>query len=94
MKRKPAMLYQVVFQLDHADPPNSFWLIEVEGPNLGLALKQNLRQVMAAAEKTAREYFGADIFTQEELRNQIHLVDKDGRWFAAEDQGYKEMIHE
>ena len=79
------MRYQTVFHLDHADPSISLWLIEVEGPTLELALKQNLRQAIVAAESAAREYFGADIFTQEELGNQIHIIDEDGRWFAAED---------
>ena len=88
------MRYQTVFHLDHADPPVSLWLIGVEGPTAELALKQNLEHAIVAARRKARDYFGADIFTQEELRNQIHFVDKDGRWFAAEDQGYEEMIHE
>jgi len=79
------MRYQTVFHLDHADPPISLWLIEVEGPAAELALKQNLREAIAAAGRTARGYFGADIFTPEELTNQIHIIGEGGRWFAAED---------
>jgi len=79
------MRYQTVFHLDHADPPISLWLIEVEGPTAELALKQNLREAIVAAGRTARDLFGADIFTQEELENQIHVIGEDGRWFAAED---------
>ncbi|MGH2522091.1 MAG: hypothetical protein ACRDH2_06265 [Anaerolineales bacterium] len=79
------MLYQAVFHPDHADPPFTLWLIEIEGPNPTFALKWNLRQVMGAAKSAAREYFGADLFTQEELQNQIHVVDENEDWFAAKD---------
>ncbi len=79
------MLYQTVLHLEHADPPLSFWLIEIEDQNAELALKRNLRDAIAVARRTARDYFGADLFTEEEIRNQIHAIGEGGRWFAAED---------
>jgi hypothetical protein len=79
------MRYQTVLHLEHADPPLTLWLIEVEGQNAELALKRNLSEAIAVARKTARDYFGADIFTEEELQNQVHIIGESGRWLAAED---------
>jgi hypothetical protein len=78
------MRYEVVFHPDHADPPFTLWLSELEGSNPSLALKQNLSDVMTIAQRIARQHFGADIFTEEELKDQIHVIDESGRWFAAE----------
>ena len=78
------MRYEIVFHPDHADPPFTLWLIEVEGPNPELALRRNLGEVIASARSTAREYFGADIFTPKQLKDQIHVIGE-SRWLAAKD---------
>jgi hypothetical protein len=77
--------YQAVFHADHADPPLTLCLIEVEGRNAREALKENLDKVVASAQEVCQDYFGAEIFTTDELVSQIHIIAGNGRWFAAED---------
>jgi len=77
--------YQTIFHTNDADPPVTFWLIEVEGRNARVALKEKLDQVIASARGMCRDYFGADIFNRDELISQIHVISANGRWYAAED---------
>ena len=79
------MLYQTIFHPDHADPPFTLELVEVEGANPRLALKWNLDEVVASAQEVCRDYFGTDIFTRNELASQIFIIDDNGRWLSAED---------
>jgi hypothetical protein len=79
------VLFQTVLHLEHADPPLTFWLIEIEEQSAKLALKRNLSDAIVVARRAARDYFGADILTEEEIKNQLHTIDEGGRWFAAED---------
>ena len=66
--------YHAVFQPARAQPPFVLWLIEIEGHSAEDALKANLERVTASARAVCLDYFGAEIFSREELLSQIRVI--------------------
>jgi hypothetical protein len=77
------MSYQTIFHPNDADPPFTLMLLEIEGQSPESALTQHLEAVVDAAHRACVEYFGAELFTRDELIRQIYVVDREGRWHAA-----------
>ena len=45
------MLFEVVLHDGYADPPTTYWIADIEGPNATVALQRNRAKVIEAAEE-------------------------------------------
>lgn len=77
------MRYQTLFHPERADPAFTLMLMEIEGHSPEQALARHLDAVMAVAHRECVGYFGADLFTRDELMRQVYVVDKNGHWHSA-----------
>ncbi len=78
------MWFETVLHSDYADPPTTWRLVEIEGPDAETALTQNLDKVIKAAEDILGPC-DKIYFTQEDLIKLVCVLHGDKHWLAAKD---------
>ena len=77
------MRFEAVLYNGYSNPPATYSLAEIEGPDAEVALKRNLKKVIAAAEKicgSCDERF----FTKKDLIKLIYVL-RGKRWLPAKE---------
>ena len=78
------MWFETVLHSDYADPPTTWRLVEIEGPDAETALTQNLDNVIKAAENILGPC-NKTHFTRTDLIKLIYVLRGGRHWLAAKD---------